>query len=373
MPGKDCLGLGPATPATRVREPPPLTEPTGAAAAAATSTHRVRRWAGPLGTRTATPPRLRGGVSARHKPSGPPPGPRLGAPRRRRRPRLHGEGKRLRGDWAGGGDGGRGPGSEELARARLCQRRTRRSLAPDPALAVRCVLIGCSETGAGWPTPKGRLPALAGPALARLPGLFRTLAWAAEPGLTVSLIPAPPGRCACAPQPWEPWGSRNPGALTSRAPPPSAFLKSQSPGRRPSSQFTDEETEAKYKLQPCPETRTTWNSKKAAFPPLSPNVFHYDSPPLNCCKVFKGRRLSWGEGPAKSLEWTWRRGCRLTSSQLTPSPPKPQGNLSRFSRCAYPGLTGHRAEQKYDTQVSAVRVLFAIGQGGGEVQRAERT
>lgn len=291
MPGKDGLGLRPATPATRAREPPPLTEPTRAATAAATSTHRVRRWAGPLGTRTATPPRLRGGVSARHKPSGPPPGPRLGAPRRRRRPRLHGEGKRLRGDWAGGGDGGRGPGSEGLARARLCQRSTRRSLAPDPALAVRCVLIGRSETGAGWPTPNGRLPALAGPALARLGALVRTLAWAAEPSLTDSLTPATPGRCACARQPRDPWGSRTPGALTARAPPPSASLKSQSPGRRPSSQFTDEETEAKYKLHRCPETRTAWNSK-AAFPPLSPNVFHSDTPPPNCCKVFKRRRLS---------------------------------------------------------------------------------
>lgn len=98
-------------------EPPPVSKPLGAAAAAAANTHRVRRWAGPLGTRTAAPPRFRGGVSARHTPSGPPPGPRLGDPRRRRRPRLHGEEKLLRGDWAGGGDGGSGPGSE-LARSR---------------------------------------------------------------------------------------------------------------------------------------------------------------------------------------------------------------------------------------------------------------
>lgn len=76
----------------------PTPEPAGAAAAAAANTHRVRRWAGSPGTRTAAPPRCRGGVSARHTPSGPPPGPRLGAPRRRRRPRLHGQGKRLRGD-----------------------------------------------------------------------------------------------------------------------------------------------------------------------------------------------------------------------------------------------------------------------------------
>lgn len=107
---------GPLSPAPRSR--PPLSKPLGAAAAV--NTHRVRRWAGPLGTRTAAPPRFRGGVSARHTPSGPPPGPRLGAPRRRRRPRLHGEEKRLRGDWAGGGDGGSGPGSElALARASL--------------------------------------------------------------------------------------------------------------------------------------------------------------------------------------------------------------------------------------------------------------
>lgn len=86
-------------------------------AAAVVNTHPVRRWAGPLGTRTAAPPRFRGGVSARHTPSGPPPGPRLRTPRRRRRPRLHGEEKRLRGDWVDSGDGGSGPGSE-LVRAR---------------------------------------------------------------------------------------------------------------------------------------------------------------------------------------------------------------------------------------------------------------
>ena len=88
-------GRGPLPPAPGSRPPPQPPEPAWAAAAA--NTHRVRRWAGPLGTRTAAPPLCRGGVSARHTPSGPPPGPRLGAPRRRRRPRLHGEGKRLRG------------------------------------------------------------------------------------------------------------------------------------------------------------------------------------------------------------------------------------------------------------------------------------
>lgn len=114
---------GPGAPAGDPSHPRPgAAPPCGAhpGGGGAASTHRVRRWAGPLGTRTAAPPRLRGGVSARHTPSGPPPGPRLGAPRRRRRPRLHGEGKRLRGDWAGGGDGGRGPGSElDGARASL--------------------------------------------------------------------------------------------------------------------------------------------------------------------------------------------------------------------------------------------------------------
>lgn len=55
-------------------------------------------------------------------------------------------------------------GPSWLARARLCQRRTRRSLAPDPALAVRRFFIGGSETGADWPIPKGRLrPARAPP------------------------------------------------------------------------------------------------------------------------------------------------------------------------------------------------------------------
>lgn len=103
----------PSHPRPGTAAPPP--EPVGAAAAV--NTHRVQRWAGPLGSRTAAPPRCRDGVSARHTPSGPPPGPRLGTTRRRWRPRLHGEEKRLRSNWAGGGDGGDGPGSE-LGRAR---------------------------------------------------------------------------------------------------------------------------------------------------------------------------------------------------------------------------------------------------------------
>lgn len=153
-------------PSHRAPEPPRAFRSPPRAAAA--STHRARRWAGPLGTGgTAAPPRFRRGVSARHSPSGPPPGPRLAVPRRRRRPRLHGEGKRLRGDWAGGGDGGGGgPGSElDRVRARPCQRRTRRSLAPDAAWAVRRALIGRSEAGAGWPTPSGCLRASRAPPL----------------------------------------------------------------------------------------------------------------------------------------------------------------------------------------------------------------
>lgn len=162
--GTEGLGMRPRTPPTRAWEPPPIPKPLGAAATA--NTHRVRHWAGPRGTRTAAPPRFRRGVSARHTPSGPPPGPRLGAPQRRRRPRLHGEGKRLRGDWADSGDGGSGCGSElALARARLCQRRTRSSLAPEPAWAVRRLLIGRSEMGADWLVAKGRLPGSGAPPL----------------------------------------------------------------------------------------------------------------------------------------------------------------------------------------------------------------
>lgn len=49
------------------------------------------------------------------------------------------------------------PGPSWVARARLCQRRARCSLAPDTAWAVRRLLIGGSETDADWPTPNGRL------------------------------------------------------------------------------------------------------------------------------------------------------------------------------------------------------------------------
>lgn len=57
-PEKRAWGSGqrPLPPAPGSR--PPLAEPTRAAAAA--STHRVRRWAGPLGTRTAAPRRRLG-------------------------------------------------------------------------------------------------------------------------------------------------------------------------------------------------------------------------------------------------------------------------------------------------------------------------
>lgn len=66
-------------------------------------------------------------------PSGPPPGPLLEAPRRRRRPRLHGEEKQQREDWAGGCDGGVVQGSVQDAPVSPCQRLTRRSLTPDAA------------------------------------------------------------------------------------------------------------------------------------------------------------------------------------------------------------------------------------------------
>lgn len=80
-------------------------------------------------------------------------------------------------------------GPSWFARARLCQRRTRRSLAPEPALAVRRLLIGRSETGADWPVPKGRLLAT-GPARVR----FQVLATlpqrrAGSQGLTVPQLP----------------------------------------------------------------------------------------------------------------------------------------------------------------------------------------
>lgn len=75
-------------------------------------------------------------------PSGPPPGPLLEAPRRRRRPRLHGEEKRQTEDWAGGCDGGVVQGSVQDAPASPCQRLTRRSPAPDAAWAVRRFVIG---------------------------------------------------------------------------------------------------------------------------------------------------------------------------------------------------------------------------------------
>ena len=98
------------------------------------------------------------------------------------------EGQRLRGYRGGRSDGGSSLGSEvERARARLCQHRTRRSLTPDPALAVKSLLIGGSETGAGWPRQNGRLLALLGPALARLRALARLPAWGARPGLTVTV------------------------------------------------------------------------------------------------------------------------------------------------------------------------------------------
>lgn len=143
------------------------------------------------------------------------------------------------------------------ARARFCHRRTRRSLAPDPASAVKSLLIGGSETGAGWPRQNGRLLALLGPALARLRALSRLTAWGARPGLavTVSLM----AREMCAPR-QRTWTL---GASADRAPTPSASLLSHLPGCGPSSQFTDAETEAKHKLHQCLAIREPGTQKSS--------------------------------------------------------------------------------------------------------------
>nr|XP_024648567.1 uncharacterized protein LOC112426618 [Macaca nemestrina] len=64
-----------------------------------------------------------------------------------------------------------------------------------------------------------------------------------------------------APGPPNPSGSWTPEGLAAGAPVPSATLQSQAPGLGPSSQFTDEETEARDKLHQCLATRAAWNSR----------------------------------------------------------------------------------------------------------------
>lgn len=142
-------------------------------------------------------------------------------------------------------------GPSWLLRARLCQRRTRRSLAPEPACAVRRLFIGRSETDADWPIPEGRLPALSGSALARLQAFA---SWP-EAQSRVSTLTASRAAWEMAhPQQPGPRGSGTPGAPAARARSASASLQFQPPGLEPSSQFTDAETEAKYQLHQCPAT-----------------------------------------------------------------------------------------------------------------------
>lgn len=132
----------------------PSPEPVGVAAARPLTESSVGavRWGRGL-------QRLRLGAATASRPATRPQGHR---PARGLEPRgggggltSHGEEKRLRSNWTGGGDGGDGPGSGWVARARLCQRRTRLSLAPDPAWVVRSFLIGGSETSAGLAQMKG--------------------------------------------------------------------------------------------------------------------------------------------------------------------------------------------------------------------------
>lgn len=67
-PDGSCPEKRSGTSPPRAWEPPPHLRTAGVAAAV--NTHRVQRWAGPLGSRTAAPPRCRDGVSARHDSQG---------------------------------------------------------------------------------------------------------------------------------------------------------------------------------------------------------------------------------------------------------------------------------------------------------------
>lgn len=239
LPRKEGFGLAPGTPPTRAREPPSLSRahPGGGRREHSPSP----ALGGTAGDEDAAPPRFRGGVSARHTLSGPPPGPRLGASRRRRRPRLHDEGKRLRGDWTGSGDGGGGgcPGPSWLASASA---RASLSVVYSPEPRSRPGL-GCKALP-HWPFRDGRWlahteresPRSRGPRPCA-PPVARSAGWGALPGLKLSGLrwavcasPHPGAR-----------GGRTPGAPAARAPTPSASLQPQRHGCGPSSQFTDGE------------------------------------------------------------------------------------------------------------------------------------
>lgn len=269
LPGKEGSGH-PSHPRPGTAAPPP--EPVGVAAAV--NTHRVQRWAGPLGSRTAAPPRCRDGVSARHTPSGPPPGPRLGTPRRRWRPRLHGEEKRLRSNWTGGGDGGGGPGSE-LSRARASL-----SAPHSPQPRSRSGL-GCKELPhwrfrderwlaqieRAFPWPSWAPPLRASErSLACRPGAQARVS--VSHGLTDRQGGGPPTAV-------QSWGKQDPGS-TGRLCTNTFRFSTVTPRRRSSSQFTDAKTETKHKLHQCLAIGETWSSK---IFPLSPNGFPRTPPP----------------------------------------------------------------------------------------------
>ncbi|XP_066242717.1 uncharacterized protein [Saccopteryx leptura] len=204
------------------------------------------------------------------------------------------------GDEAGGDDGGRGPGPRRLrARSRLSVSAALPAASlPEPALAVRRLLIGRSETSPDWPTRKGRHP---GPS--RAPPLRA----ASERSLAHSLVPSRSGRGA-----WPPRSCclTRPGPIaalsagkgsppgSTRHPCTYAFLLSTVPAPLdvdllPSLQMRTLRPNTSYTA--VRRQGGDWNSN-VIIPPLSPNVFHlvfilfcFVS---NCCKVFKRRRLS---------------------------------------------------------------------------------
>lgn len=162
--------------------------------------------------------------------------------------------------------GARGP--SWIARARLCQRRTPRGLAPEPASAVRRLLIGHSEAGADWSAPKGRLPA-SGSRPRAPPSACSLAAGDAELVLTVSRT----ALAMCAPS--KPLSSReqDPGSTGHPVHPRLPPLYSPSPldvGLLPGVQMRKLRPDTSYTQSLA--TRAAWNSN-AVFPLLSPSGF----------------------------------------------------------------------------------------------------